>query len=569
MTKSDKFWRMLRTILLLGSVLAAIKLIFVDYTLDEEYQIVMAYRSISGDTLFGTMWEPHQTSAFACAILMKIFFLATGSFTGCVIYLRVCTTILQILLAVWVYRILKKITQSEYAFLIAVCYFNIVPKLIEILEFSNLQLMCFTVLVLSLTYRNKRPLWIVVAGLAQALGVLAYPTDILWFPFFLAVIFVQSKERRVRDLLLFVGSCVVCAFLWMALVLRGVSLEEFWRNFELILDFDATHELSGGQWEKWISIGINFAWEAALGIGCLLGGFVWVKLSERFGNTFVGAPLRVRLAVPTLILSEMVQLIFWIVLQEGWEEPWLPLFVAIELGALAWPFADERKRYLLPCILGSLLTLLGVVYLSDLNFFYALPHAMPGILACLLVVAFAMENTFGKREGRRTILILLASLSFLSVFGKGYTLRAGKTQTNSILGLGGMMTEGPAAGILTNYMQAYVNDCDYEDFLAVVDEDANVLIVTNMVGTGGTTPYLFGNWEISHFSIVDPTTYDEKLLTYWSFYPEKEPDVIVVDCWYGNLMEAADNWIMQYIENDFGYTRIEEGRYVRFYKKKE
>lgn len=58
MNKTGK-WRLLRNLLLLGSILAAAKLIFVDYTLDEEYQIVMAYRRLKGDSLFGTMWEPH------------------------------------------------------------------------------------------------------------------------------------------------------------------------------------------------------------------------------------------------------------------------------------------------------------------------------------------------------------------------------------------------------------------------------------------------------------------------------------------------------------------------------
>ena len=51
----QKGYRLLRNLLILGSILAAIKLIFVDYTMDEEYQIVMAYRNLQGDTLFGTM----------------------------------------------------------------------------------------------------------------------------------------------------------------------------------------------------------------------------------------------------------------------------------------------------------------------------------------------------------------------------------------------------------------------------------------------------------------------------------------------------------------------------------
>lgn len=88
----QKGYRLLRNLLILGSILAAIKLIFVDYTMDEEYQIVMAYRNLQGDTLFGTMWEPHQTSAFVCAVLLRLYTAITGTTTGVVLFLRSITT---------------------------------------------------------------------------------------------------------------------------------------------------------------------------------------------------------------------------------------------------------------------------------------------------------------------------------------------------------------------------------------------------------------------------------------------------------------------------------------------
>ena len=93
------------------------------------------------------------------------------------------------------------------------------------------------------------------------------------------------------------------------------------------------------------------------------------------------------------------------------------------------------------------------------------------------------------------------------------------------------------------------------------------MIVTNLLVSAGTTPYMFSEAEVCHYSIVDPTAYDERLVEYWKLYPEKAPDVIVVDCWYGNLMEPKDNYIMTYIENEFGYTNTIDGKYVRFYRK--
>lgn len=574
--RGAKGWRLLRGILILGSILATVKLIFVDYTLDEEYQVVMAYRQLSGDGLFRTMWEPHQTSAFVCAFLMQIFLAVTGTTTGVVIFLRICTTVVQGALAWWLYRLLLRVTQKDYAFLIALCYFNIVPKLIQIPEFSNLQLWFTTVTVLALAMYygadSEKPKtggvkWLLLASVGMALSVLAYPSDLLLFPFFLVVLFRRSGAKRWRDILLFGGGCAVCAAVWLACVLKDVSLWEFLRNLNYTLEFDLTHDLTLSRSGKILVILRDVLRQLLLfGLAVLIGVAFAAGVRLRTKEKGAGKqPLLLAAAIPAILAAEGIQLFYWLVLQKGYEEPQIHLLTVALLAVLAWRYADGRKRRLLPCMVGNLLLLLGVLYMSDLSFFYAIPSALLGILACLLVLVFALENTLGRERSRERILLLLASLVLVSVFGKGAVLRAGKTDTNTVLGIRGVMREGPAAGILTNYMQAYVYNCDYEDFESCLEEKSACLIVTNMVGISGTTPYLFRNLEISHFSIVDPTSYDERLLTYWELYPERRPEVIVVDCWYGQLMEPEENWIMKYIETEFGYTEVKEGRYVRMY----
>ena len=115
---TEKKWKILKRIMLCASILATLKIIFFDYTMDEEYQIVMAYRNLQGDSLFKEMWEPHQTSAFMCIGLMGIYQLITGTYTGVVIFLRICTAIIQALLAVWGYKVFVRFTKKEYAFLL-------------------------------------------------------------------------------------------------------------------------------------------------------------------------------------------------------------------------------------------------------------------------------------------------------------------------------------------------------------------------------------------------------------------------------------------------------------------
>ena len=602
-------FRRLRVLLFVGSALAALKVIFVDYTMDEEYQVVMAYRRLTGDSLFGEMWEPHQTSAFACVWLMRLFLAVTGSTAGVVLFLRVCTTVIQIVLSWWLYRVLSDYTRKEYALMLGLAYFNISPKIIQIPEFANLQVWFFTVVILSLIQYYQDPkkitevaqtcrrglshrLWLVLAGVGMALEVLSYPSCLILFPFFLVCIFAQSKgtelspgegvrpqradgasqrtkncrKRALADCLIFAGVCGISAVIWLGYVFSSVSPETFLRNVGYVISADATHNFSHTEESKMMLL--------AHSAGMLVVPLIIIVLTSLFAwmlHYFIerrrGTVKSLKFSVPAVFLvlaSEAVQVYYWVILRKGYEEPMIHLLVLFLAAVSVWRSADGRKKVLVTGLVGSVFSIAAVIYLSDLGAWYALPHGMLGALFALLILIYALENEIGERSDR-WIWILLVSTVAMFIFGKGFTLRAGKTETNTVLGIRGIVKEGPAAGIFTNYMQAYITNCTYEEFEEYVEEGANCLIVTNMAGTAGTSPYLFRDCNICHFSIVDPTSYDERLLTYWSLYPEKQPDVIVVDCWYGQLIEREDSWIIQYIKNEFNYSRVADGMYVRYY----
>ena len=572
-------------LLIIGSVLATLKVIFIDYTLDEEYQIVMAYRALAGDTLFGTMWEPHQTSAFACILFVRLFRMLTGGTTGVVLFLRGVTTVIQILLTFWIVKVLCRLIRKEYAFFLGICYFNMIPKIIQIPEFSNLQLWFFTVLVLSLMEYHMpekadapKKGWLVIAGISMALMVLAYPSGLILFPFFLVVLW--RREKKIADPAIFTVTCAACAGVWFAGILSQISWQEFARNISYILKFDLTHDVAPSAAYRLIAIG--------RGVGALIMPLAativmaWMfrkihtfyvrrkpsagKEDNREDNMTDNPGNRVLFSVFWVLASELVQLFYWVVLKRGYEEPQIHVLILYFAALYVWRQADKRKNILSVGIVGGILSIAAVVYMSDLDAWYAIPHGMLGALFSAAVLVCALEHQL-KDSSTKWILIFLVSLSLCAVFGKGFTLRAGTTDTNTVLGIRGIIRKGPAAGIFTNYMQAYITNCTYEDFEEFVNEGENCLIVTNMVGSAGTSPYLFRDLSVSHFSIVDPTSYDERLLTYWELYPEKKPDVIVVDCWYGELIEPEESWIMQYIENEFDYSSVHDGRYVRFYRK--
>lgn len=576
-SKENNIISRVMTVLIVFSILAAVKLIFVDYTMDEEYQIVMAYRNLSGDAIFGAMWEPHQTSAFLCITLMYFFRLITGGYTGVVIALRIVTEIIRAALSYWIFRVVKKHIDKNAAMLSALLYFNSVPKLIDIPEFSNMQLWFFTIMTLSLmeyyfreksdTDEKRKIFYLILSSAALALEILSYPSCIILFPVTLVFIAVKSGKNRIRDILVYILTDAACALVWLAVVLRRITIEELIRNVKYSVGFDLTHDLSGSTEGK-LSGSITYLWQTLLMLALIaVVSFVITKIAAKRSSSDPETCRRFVPVVSAVLTAGVIQVIFWVVLRKGYEYPQihiLTLLLSAMILIASYRKDTEKSETIRPFLygfLGSVISILAVFYISDLQFYNALPHGMLGTVMALCII-----YVLAGEKGKKSVTVLFFGFVMITMIGKGAAIKSGR-ELRSVTDIRGIMKEGPTIGILSDYMCCYIYNSDYEDFAANIEEGENVLIVTNMVQAPGTTPYMFGDHKVCHFSIVDPTSYDERLLTYWELYPDKKPDVIVVDCWYGQLMEDPDNWIMKYIENDFGYSECIDGKYVRFYKR--
>ena len=419
---SNKMWKSVKLILLLGTVMAALKLIFVDYTLDEEYQIVMAYRNLIGDHLFKQMWEPHQTSAFFCSGLIWLYTAVTGTTTGVILFLRFVTLGIQVLLGYWVYRTLKRLLEKDYAFLLALLYVNIVPKNIQIPEFSNMQLWFLTVSVLAvMEYYVVRDKWwlLVLAGVSLAGEVLTYPTCVILFPFFLIYLLCKSGKNKWRDVLILTGTCALCGGIWLLLVFRNVSLEEFLRNVESLLSFDPTHHVSGMTNAKNQNYIDNiFLWAGWLAIIVAISGMIWgvpelVKKwrlgigggqnsdIEKSGSANKRAGFLKFLTI-ALLVSEIVQIYYWVVKAIGYEYLQIHLLVLWLAAVCVWRMAGEGKKVLFWGIIATLVAYVGVMYISDLAIYYTLPHGALGIVFAAAVIIMALQNVLKDKSASQT-----------------------------------------------------------------------------------------------------------------------------------------------------------------------
>jgi len=699
---SERRQKQLYLVLIVLSILASFKMIFFAVGLDEEYQLVMAYRNVRGDRLFLDMWEPHQSSAFLCALLMKPWLALFGT-TGIVLYLRICGTLLHLGISLYLYKVLKASVDTAYARLLALIYYNTIPKQIILPEFGIMQVWCYTLMALFLVQyyvgrRNRK--YLVFAAFSLVLNVLSYPSCLILFPFLLILLARFSGSGKWRDMGIVTLACALCGLGYLGMLFTYTTPAELLKTLSHILDGDVTHSLTIGS--KLLSLLANALFIAALWAACLVLSLLIANRKKlNRGQT----------CCLTAVSACIVELFCWVVLGKGYETMHLHL-AAFALAGLcacgrdtASPSAvdacgtspngsfsdtdacsassqhsfsnadthitsfhdcsvtgisgtedpgesvlddarstnspaettalvsgndtsgnDSAQRSFLRFIMaGSVLSLLAVTYLTDLSFAESIPHAMPAAFCGAVLLIFSSKKeaktkeslkketlaekslknetlaekslkketlveksltketlaeksptkeTYAKealkKEGsganNRWIYAALAVWCLTAVFGKGYTLRSG-TGYNNVLQSGGILREGPAAGTISNYIGAYIYNCDYEDWQSYVQDGDRVLIMVDQVMNLGTIQYLFKDVEISHFSIVNPTAYDERLLEYWELYPEKYPNVIIVDCWYGQLMTDPDGWLMQYIENEFGYTQVNDGRYIRVYRK--
>lgn len=567
MKNKARLLNILNILLLILTILAALKMLFFGLGLDEEYQIVMAYRNARGDRLFLDMWEPHQSSAFLCSLLMKPYLKLFGT-TGIVLYLRIWGTFFHLCVSFYLYRVLRDFIRTEYSRLLALIYFNTIPKLIMLPEFGIMQVWFYTLLSLFLIryYMNGRKVrYLVLSALALALNVLSYPSCVILFPFVLLFLFRFSHSDKWRDMGIFTLVCLLCGAGYLGMLFTYTGPQELLNTLSHILNGDITHSLSlSSKLLSWLSDVLRLF---ALWMGCRLFAAVFsIGKKEDYA----------RISCLTLLAACGIELFYWVILNAGYPPIHIHLVAVTAAGIIAFmksgkeqteaPSPSEKAIPLfLSAVLGALLSLVAVIYLTDLTLSSSISHAIPAAIYGAVLMILSLERKKPQKPSG-WISAMLIIWAFTAVFGKGYTLRGGATNEN-VLQSGGIYREGPAIGIVANYIYAYIYNSDWEDWQTYLRDGDSVLIMVDQVINLGTIQYLFKDVDISHFSVVNPTAYDERLLEYWTLYPQKAPNVIIVDCWYGGLMTNPENWVMQYVENEFGYTQVNDGKYIRIYRK--
>lgn len=548
--KENRLFYIWVAVSLLGAVLVSAKMLLAGFTADEEYQLVLGYRLATGDRLFTEVWDTIQTSGFLCAFFTKIYLGAVKSTEGILVYLRVCGIILQALCAYCFYRTLRKRLGREYAYTLAVSFFCFYTKLIASPDFSNMQMWFLTLMCCALweameasaTKKTKAlSIWLCAAAFCFCMAVLSTACVIL-VPI-VAVFLLCFSDNKVRAELVFWGTCLLVGGVYLIGILSAnSSAGSLIANMRNTLSGDSTHMKAQnivGQ-SKWITylnnLGTVCLW---LVITLILAKLICVLVKRSKGKSFA-------LTTCWIIVSLFVTAFKWVILNEGYDTLKLYIPVLVCCGIYRCLTAKEqRKRFLLFAVLCGIGAFLNVLFISNVPLTNNLAFLGAGAFWALVAVIsdYTRENR-GKEALTITVIFCLTLL-----LGTGFTLTSGPFG-NNVFALNGIVRNGPARNVLMSKDVAWVYHSDYIDFEQVVPEGSNVLIVTDFFRNASVTScYLLNNVNISHYSVNSTPTFSAKLEEYWEMYPEKTPEVIMVNTYTVSLSEG--DWVYDYLKREF------------------
>lgn len=555
-------------LLIAGSILAALKTIFIGLHVDEEYQISMGYRLLHGEKLFKDLWDPHQTSAFLTEFLMWIFQKLFHTLQGSVIWVRFCGVMIHLGISVKLCRFLETYLSPEYSFYLGILYFNLLPKDFSLPEYSNLFVWTLTLLLLELDrLRRTGSLFsVVLCGFWMCVMVLSYPSSLLFFPL-ICVFLIKEKKAGTKAFLLFALVCAIGGLSYLFLLIQDSgsiallidNLKDLWSGNSSHTHAD--HLKKTLQYLKDFGVGILICSAYSLIAFLCMGLYSFFKKTSMFS--------RVLFFYLVLAISSIHQILHWLLMIPESE---MNYYYTIYLFLLAVTFLiirdlpKELKKVTLFWSICSILTLFCVLVLTDLSLFASSKYMIPGfILGLTALMVYSGEKTPRIFEVFSRGLLLL--ICFTAIFVNGWRYPAKFGAMSNITQVRGIVRVGPATGILTEYMTSYIFKTTWREMQELVPPGCSLLVVAD-----SPMGYMYQDVTISSYTTICAPSYNETLLKYWEKHPERYPDIIAVTCWFGNTLWnpdgiAPDSWIMQWIENEYPASRVVDGSYFRYYIK--
>lgn len=547
--KKERIINLILHLLIVGlMVMAAVKILFVGYDMDEQYAYAVAYRLLKGDILLKEMWEPHQSSAFVQALIMAGYLKLFGA-TGVVLFSRFIGMLIHVSLMVLTYFVLRTKASSLVSLGTVAMVFFTIPKLMFTADFSNLLMWNMLILMLALykyySGEKRQKVFMVLAGMGLTIAVLSYPSAIVLVIVCAALVISLriDKNNFIKETLALSGPCIagLCAF--MALLIGRTGISEIREGLGHVLN-DGSHSVNTLQ-----RLTDNLKSLTTVVIFILIYAIVTFLISLIIRKKCKINPERF---ISILMVVCLVgQLFIWIFGNKYINYPRVEMFVAstylIVKGIRQIRNQDARRDFFIFTVI-PVAGFLGVCIFTNHPFLASAPFLAYVLIGFVLQTEVRLET----KTGMKTVLLIICAMIILS--GNIYLIRTADGIRCTIFDEVSMIRKGPATGIVADDRIVTRNKDDYELMKTYIPEESKVLYMGR-----DSDVYMSGNYEVCAPSTISTPTYNEETLEYYAINPHKNPEYVVFENSYINNAETL-----------FGdeYEEIASNYFIHIMKKK-
>jgi len=582
-------------LLLFGTIMAAIKSIFISLDIDEGYALAVSYRLAGGDKFFMDLWESHQLGSFFLAPFFGMFLWLTGSTKYVVLFCRTLGTLLHVLTGLSLCTTFRKKMSDISLVLLFALHMNFLPKWLTLPEFE-LQQYWFILLTFLCLYRffdglygeeriGKRR-YLVAAGVMLVFQMFSYPTLILLYPVYVAgIIVLERKVRKISqqtgdvkaiflDILWFTLGALIPGMIFVIYLLSYMSPNEFMRYVAYIFQ-DESHTLVSTS-DKWKIFGADFVEIIKNSIAYVVISFFIHRLLGRKWKLFGRF-------VPTFIMLISLTQAFGCLFgnQNQFYMTWRFFVIGVCGLVLALQYSDSRISAIMWfAVLPGFVTVLSVLIMTNMDMNTSIAKMFISVIGCVLILHFypvksdrASDNAEDKLQAERKLryrtgdvhVAAICMLAGLFVCKLIQIRVSGCTETTIMAPLT-RIQEGPAAGIYMLADEATVLEDDYRELTTILTPEDKLLYIgsENIV-------YLWTDAQVATPSTQGTNAYNQMFIDYYKEHPEKMPTVIVKDKELGQnpaYYNSPQNYILyDWIEEEFGYTECLETNYMTIYRK--
>jgi hypothetical protein len=393
-------------------------------------------------------------------------------------------------------------------------------------------------------YIEKKSLYsVLMIGILLCFLALVYPSAVIaGIP--VLVIIIRHSENKKRDILTLIMTCVLAGGMYLGYFVYNYGLDGLIKRIKLILEAEGKHNTS----------------TIFLGYKELVYALIWLAALS-IVSYFISKLFKCRMIVVAsaiAVVSDVVLSIRLDDISKTWKFCFeITFLIAVIYGLFVlgrkrkeqtWAVQSARILYIL-----ALADCISVRLLTNWAYITLCGYLILGVIGTILL----NDERHGQDMTWIYALIILVGVHRLFVFTDYSMSSTLSMRVNTYV------KAGPAKGIIATYIRPYQDKCDVEDFERYVNKGANLLIVSG--GNLNGLDYMLQSSNVCVPSTISLPTYNETLLTYYDLHEDKVPEVIAVDCWYGNLNVSEDMWVMQWIKAN--YPNSIDGKHYRFYYK--